>query len=124
SSPAEQRKLYGETSAARYLTGRFAPHKHARFVTLKSLGIPAVRNMYVRREAGQDLARMYQAFKRAHPDVPFRIVSATRNFSTQRSIWEAKWKGKRKVEGRFLPKSHRDPVARGRFILRYSSMPG
>ena len=53
------------------------------------------------------------------------IRSAARSFKAQRSIWEGKWTGKRKVGGVLnIDKKIPDAVQRARKILEYSSMPG
>ncbi len=125
SNPAERAKYYGRTSPGAYLMGRFSPSRHEKFVTLKSLGIPGNgRTHRLRREAAVDLRRMYLAFRKAHPGVPFRVISSTRPFYTQKSIWERKWNGKRRVEGLILTRSHPNHYKRGLKILRFSSMPG
>jgi LAS superfamily LD-carboxypeptidase LdcB len=47
-----------------------------------------------------------------------------RNFAAQKSIWEAKWNGKRKVSGMDLSRAMPEPEERALKILEYSSMPG
>ncbi len=71
----------------------------------------------------------YEAFKRMHAaakedDVHFKIVSGFRSYKDQKSIWEAKWNGARKVEGKDLSKTIKSPKERALKILEYSSMPG
>ncbi len=117
-------RLFGPTKPEEYLTGRFVPRSHPNFVRVDRLGIPADREMYIRRDAGEALARMYRDFRKAHPKSPFRIVSAARNFEAQRAIWDGKWTGRIKVDGVSLARAVPEPVARGRRILRFSSMPG
>ena len=57
--------------------------------------------------------------------VTLTLVSATRNFDRQRQIWEAKWNGRRLLEGKHkADEVYPDPADRARAILRYSSMPG
>ena len=116
--------LYGPVPAAAYLTGRFQPESHPGFVRVDRLGIKSARVFYIRKDAGEALRRMHRAFQQAHPRVRFEIVSATRNFDSQRSIWDGKWSGSIKVNGKSLARTVPDPLARGRLILRYSSMPG
>lgn len=53
-----------------------------------------------------------------------RIVSGTRNFGTQKVIWEQKFNGIRKVAGQNLAKTMPDHDKRALEILRFSSMPG
>ena len=53
------------------------------------------------------------------------IRSAARNFNYQRSIWEAKWSGKRILSsGINAAKEIDDPVLRSKEIMKYSAMPG
>ena len=71
----------------------------------------------------------YDAFKKMHAaakeaGVHFKIVSGFRSFKDQKSIWEAKWNGARKVEGKDLSKTILSPKERALKILEYSSMPG
>ncbi len=71
----------------------------------------------------------YEAFKKMHAaakdaGVHFKIVSGFRSFKDQKSIWEAKWNGRRKVEGQDLSKTIPSPKERALKILEYSSMPG
>ncbi|MCK4760092.1 MAG: M15 family metallopeptidase, partial [Candidatus Aminicenantes bacterium] len=56
--------------------------------------------------------------------IQLTIVSATRNFDSQKSIWERKWSGQTHVEGKNLSKAIGDPVERAKIILKFSSMPG
>ena len=78
--------------------------------------------MYLRKETIAAFVKMYDAAKKE--GVNLKIISATRNFSEQKSIWEAKWNGSRLVNGKNLSQTIKDPVERAKIILRYSSMPG
>lgn len=121
----ENNGLYGSVPAEHYVTGRFSASKHPRFVTLEMLNIPTMgHRKLLRREAGQALIQMIAAFHKEHPDINIWVVSAHRSFSQQRHIWEAKWTGQRKVEGRRLNETQHDPTARAIKILEYSAMPG
>lgn len=103
-----------------YLTGKFNPAEHTDFVAVD----PAYAD-----EAGYFLHRQtYEAFQKmqaaAQADgVQLKIISATRNFDRQKSIWEAKWTGKRKSNGVFVH-TIADPLERALEILKVSSMPG
>lgn len=79
-------------------------------------------NIYLREQAYEDFVSMAQAAKEV--GIALQIVSATRNFAAQKSIWEAKWNGQRKVDGMDLSQSMPDPQQRALKILEYSSMPG
>lgn len=92
-----------------------------RFVTIAS--------RYASRDGMKLQPDVYEAFKKMHAaakkdGIKLIIKSATRNFNYQRGIWERKWTGKRKVDGKNLSKSIPDPVKRALKILENSSMPG
>jgi len=122
---SENSKLYGSIAAEHYVTGQFSASKHAEFVTLETLNIPTIGyEKLLRREAAQALKQMIAAFRSENPDINIRVASAHRNFHQQRSIWEAKWTGRRKVEGLRLNEAFPEPRARAIKILDYSAMPG
>ena len=105
-----------------YLTGQFDPAKHPDFVP--------VADRYTDGDPYLLHRETYAAFERMHAaadsaGVRLTMVSATRNFARQKQIWEAKWNGKRLLEGRDkADEVYPDPADRARAILRYSSMPG
>jgi len=105
-----------------YLLGKFNPQTDGRFQKLKdehSSG--SARGGYLRREAYDAFMKMAVAAKKE--GVKLLIISATRNFESQKTIWENKWTGRIIVEGKDLT-TVKDPVERAQIILRYSSMPG
>lgn len=107
---------------AHYLQGKFEASEHPDWFAEVPAAYADRSGHYLRKEA---LTAFVEMAKAAEKDgVRLKIISATRSFYRQKSIWEAKWTGKRKVEGKFLPKSHPETKARALFILRYSSMPG
>lgn len=106
-----------------YLMGKFDPAKHPDF-TLVDAKYADNGERYLRKDT-------YKAFQQMHAaaladGIKLEIISATRNFESQKSIWEGKWTGQRKttgVEGNIaevLP----DAKDRALKILEYSSMPG
>lgn len=66
---------------------------------------------------------MLQAMKVDLPHQTFWVQSGTRNFASQKSIWESKWNGNTPVGGVRL-NTVKNPLERARRILSYSSMPG
>ncbi|MBS1505864.1 MAG: M15 family metallopeptidase [Bacteroidetes bacterium] len=105
-----------------YLLGRFDPAKDARFVQLTSAHAQgSALNGYLRKEAFDAFEKMAAAAGK--DGVTLTIISATRNFDSQKKIWENKWNGKTKVEGKDLT-TITDLNERARLILLYSSMPG
>jgi zinc D-Ala-D-Ala carboxypeptidase len=91
-----------------YLMGKFDPAQHPDFVAVDKK-YADVEGYFLRKETYESFVKMHEA---ALADgVTLTIISATRNFAKQKSIWEAKWTGERKIEN-------------GTKILEYSSMPG
>ncbi len=122
---AKEPRLYGDVSEEAYLTGRFNPAKHKGFVKLTKTALPSSGNHhYLRAETVKALLQMYRDLKKDHPEAKFWIQSSTRNWYSQKAIWERQWNGKTLVGGKNLSKSLRDPEKRARRILQYSSMPG
>jgi LAS superfamily LD-carboxypeptidase LdcB len=105
-----------------YLMGRFDPAQHPDFAKVDKKHADG-EGHYLRRDAYESFARMWEA---ARADgITLTIISATRNFERQRSIWEGKWTGQRLIEnGSNAAKKYPDPKARALKILEYSSMPG
>ncbi len=107
-----------------YVTGRFDPAKHPDFISLKKSGIPFSDDIYLRKETVEALKLMLADFKKDNPKIKIQIQSASRNFYSQKKIWEEKWTGKRKISGLPDIKKIKDPMQRSLKILEYSSMPG
>ena len=107
---------------ATYLTGKFDPAEHPDFVK--------VADAYGDGDPYLLRADTYAAFEAMHAaaledGVRLILVSATRNFERQKQIWEAKWFGRRLLEGKHkADEVYPNPADRARAILRYSSMPG
>lgn len=105
-----------------YLLGRFDPAHDSRFVQLTSGHAQgSALNGYLRKETFEAFQKMATAAKK--DGITLTIISATRNFDSQKKIWENKWNGKTKVEGKDLT-TIADLNERARLILLYSSMPG
>ena len=110
------------TKTLKYIMGKFDPTKHEAFTKIED-AYSTRSGLLLRKET-------YEAFKKMHAaaakdGVNLNIISATRNFNVQKSIWEAKWTGARKIEnGKDASKSYPNPKTRALKILEYSSMPG
>jgi hypothetical protein len=105
-----------------YLLGRFDPAMDSRFIKLDSaVARGSAFNGYLRKETLEAFQKMADAAKRE--GIHLVIISATRNFDAQKKIWENKWSGKTKVEGKDLT-TISDLKERARLIMLYSSMPG
>ena len=108
-----------------YVTGKFEPSRHPLFINLDKTDIPVSRKgQYLRKEAADSLSLMLKDFHKDHPGIKISVISATRNFNSQKGIWEEKWTGRRKITGTPSINEIKDPLKKGELILQYSSMPG
>jgi LAS superfamily LD-carboxypeptidase LdcB len=101
--------------------GKFDPAKHLSFVKIVP---PYADNneRYLRKDTYKAFKKMYDAAQK--DGIKLTIISATRNFESQKGIWEAKWTGARLVDDEDISKTIPDPRQRALKILEYSSMPG
>ena len=106
----------------KYLLGQFNEAKDERFVKLNSAHAKgSAAGKFLRKETYVAFVTMAEAAKKE--GVELFIISATRNFSAQKSIWENKWEGRTLVQGKDVT-TIGDPTERARLIMLYSSMPG
>jgi zinc D-Ala-D-Ala carboxypeptidase len=103
------------------LLGKITPSKDTAFAPIAQK-YTTKSGIYLRKEAYAAFEKMHAAA--AADGVKLVILSATRTFGDQKSIWENKWNGQTFVGGRNLSTAKPDPVERAKTILRYSSMPG
>ena len=103
-----------------YLMGKFNPNSHEDFSTIAGK-YASKGGIRMRTDAYNAYQQMFEAAKK--DGVTLKIISATRPFHHQKSIWEAKWNGQRKVDGKMLSKNM-EPKQKAMKILRWSSMPG
>jgi LAS superfamily LD-carboxypeptidase LdcB len=103
-----------------YLMGKFNPNSHPDFSTIASK-YASKSGMRMRTDAYEAYQKMFEAAQK--DGVTLKIISATRPFHHQKSMWEAKWNGKRQVDGKMLSKDM-EPKQKAMKILRWSSMPG
>jgi LAS superfamily LD-carboxypeptidase LdcB len=104
-----------------YLLGKFEPDQEKDFVEVDS-EYTDNRRLHLRQETYEAFIRMYDAALQS--GIKLIIISANRNFNSQKNIWERKWCGKTPVDGKNLAETVSDPVERARIILRFSAMPG
>ena len=102
------------------LMGKFDPATDSNFVEIESQYADRP-GRFLHKDTYASFLKMYEAAKA--DGINLKIISATRNFEVQKSIWEAKWNGQRKVDGMDLSQSIPDPKERALKILEYSSMP-
>lgn len=111
----------GQQVDKNYLLGKFDPTTHPQFSKLSDEHAQgSAKGAYVRKETYEAFIKMSEAAKKE--GVELIIISATRNFDSQKRIWENKWEGRTMVEGKNLT-TVKDPKERARLILLYSSMP-
>lgn len=117
----EPSKILGDTFSLDYLMGKFNPAEHPAFQTI-DIKYADRAGLYLHQAT-------YAAFKQMHAaaaadGINLVIRSATRNFASQKGIWEAKWNGTRKIEnGKDASIAYPNPKDRALKILEYSSMP-
>jgi LAS superfamily LD-carboxypeptidase LdcB len=114
-----KKPLFMEKITKEYVTGRFDPAKDARFVVVPAQ-YTTKENIYIRKD-------VLEAYKLLHAaalkdGIRFNILSAIRTFNVQKSIWEAKFLGKRTVNNKYVDQSKSD-VDKALQVLEYNSMP-
>jgi len=104
-----------------YIQGRFEPKDHPLF-TMIPIEYASREGMYLQKEVLTAFIKMATDGRKA--GLKFKIISATRNFESQKKIWEDKWNGNTLVEdGKNLAKLNWTHEKRALKILEYSSMP-
>lgn len=103
------------------LNGKFSPDKKSGFAVIPAK-LAAGRTQYLDERSLAALSKLAAAAHEAGFDI--QVISATRNFHTQKAIWEQKFSGQRTVGGQNLAATVKDEAKRAIEILRYSSMPG
>jgi len=99
------------------LIGQFNEKSDQEFVALDSTELPVNKpGMYLQKEPTAQLIKAYHDFKKQHPNIPFIVVSATRNYDYQNGIWQ------RKRNALLAKLKNEQSIAKD--ILKYSSMPG
>ena len=118
----EHRKKVLDIINKEYLTGRFNPAQDGRFdrVAGTHLVNPNSDPIYMRGEAYAQFIKMQDAAKKE--GVRLKIMSATRPFNLQKAIWERKWLGRQKVNGKIVPQDA-PAKAKAEQILEWNSMP-
>ncbi len=104
-----------------YLMGKFNPKTDERFVVVGTEHADR-EGLYLRKETYGAFLKMTEAAKK--DGVRFVIKSATRNFDYQKGIWERKWTGKTKINGKDINDITQEIADKSSIILQYSSMPG
>ena len=110
-----------DSDSSNLLLGKFEPSKRKSFSKI-DVRYSFREGMYMNTDAYSSFKEMHQAA--AKDGVNLTILSAARNFLYQKGIWEGKWTGSRKVEGKNLSKSIPNSIERAYKILENSSMPG
>lgn len=104
-----------------YLTGRFDPAKRDDFVVVPLEYTLYGSKVYLKKET-YAVWRAMEA-KAQEDGISLKITSGARNFDYQKTLWDNKWSGVTKVEGKNLTKSIPDGLLRFKKILAYSAAP-
>lgn len=105
-----------------YLLGKLNYEDYGSSFVLMTAPYANTTNLYLRRDAWEAFILMSEAAKK--DGISLTIISGARNFERQTRIWENKWNGNVKVQGKNLATEVSDPAERARMILLFSSMPG
>jgi zinc D-Ala-D-Ala carboxypeptidase len=98
-----------------FLLGKTNYSQDARFVKLPAnQTVSSERSYYLLKEVADSLSRMIQAAKKE--GISIRVISASRNFTDQKFIWERKYEARKS--------KFRTEAELAADILKYSSMPG
>ncbi|APG66485.1 MULTISPECIES: M15 family metallopeptidase [Tenacibaculum] len=92
-----------------FILGKFNYRKDTSFVKVKKMH--SSKTLYIKRETYLSFVRMFNSAKLE--GINLKIISGTRNFYEQKSIWERKWERYKNLK----------PINRAKKILEYSSMP-
>jgi len=119
-----QQKIIAEQEAREkiYLMGKFEPTQNEHFVVVPTEYGVNDYPMYLRKETLDAFLKMAETAKK--DGIELKIASATRNFDSQKIIWENKWNGVLLADGKNLFKNFPDELERFKKILEYSSVPG
>lgn len=109
SKPTPKEKESISEEYENFLLGKFSPSVNKNLLYLQDKTYSAFLEM--REEALKN-------------GIVLNIVSATRNFTDQKNIWNNKWEGITLVAGENLEKTVPDELERFKTILNYSSAPG
>ena len=101
-----------------YLLGHYRPDTSTAFAELPR-AITGRRRVWLRNDVAEALQKMIAAAKQDR--IRLKVMSGTRTFATQKTIWEGKFKGTRNAEGRNLSRAFPAQADRVKAILRYSS---
>jgi len=113
---------YTELQTIEFVTGQFDPASREDFVLIPTKYADRA-GMYMHKDAFVSFEEMFAAASKE--GIKLVIRSAARNFNYQKSIWEAKWSGSRKLSGGVnASKEFPMEIERAKEIMKYSAMPG
>ncbi len=120
-TPPAETLVMDSTITLDFLMGKFNPNKHSDFIPIENK-YASRAGMLLHKKTMEAFIKMHTAAKQ--DGVNLVIKSATRNFNSQKGIWEGKWNGTRKIEnGKNAKTTYPIPKERALKILEYSSMP-
>lgn len=118
----QKTQKYQELLNLDFVLGRYNPSDHSSLSKIPKKYTDK-EGIYMHTEALDQFILMYEDAKSTGIDLLIR--SATRNFNYQKSIWEAKWNGRRILSnGINAATDISDPTERALEIMKYSAMPG
>ena len=122
SNDSQTDKSLNYNSDKSHLLGKVNPSKDSLFTKVNTEFTSNHKTIYLLSDVNTAYVEMYKAAKGV--GINLKLISGTRTFYHQKSIWERKWTGKTKVDGKNLFTEVSDINKRAKMILKYSSMPG
>ncbi|MBM3427848.1 MAG: M15 family metallopeptidase [Bacteroidetes bacterium] len=107
--------VYGQEIDPLLLTGRIQYSQNRSFARLPQ-NMSTKEDAYLQSQVIDSLKKMFSAAQK--DGITFKVISASRNFETQKNIWERKWNNEHQKNPKI------GDVNCAQKILRYSSMPG
>ena len=121
SSSLESPSSSSFNSIVKYLSGKVSLAQNSKFEEVP-LSYTIRRRTRLHKRALKAFIKMAKAAKKEN--INLYVYSGTRNFWVQKSIWEAKFSGRRRVNNQNLAQKIKNRKERALKILEYSSMPG
>ena len=118
----QEKQIEEEAEKKIYLMGKFDPAQREDFVPILEEYNIAGYKIYLRKETLNAFLKMASVADK--DEIDLKIISATRNFDYQNSIWNKKWTGVTLVNEKNLAKNIPDGLKRFKKILEYSAVSG
>jgi len=117
--PTDSSNILSDSLLKIRLLGKFNPESDSDFILVSHKYCN--KNIYLQKETYKSFKAMHNAAQQ--DGITLKILSGTRNFHSQKGIWERKWTGKTRLSDGTYASDISDLKNRALKILLYSSMP-